>query len=116
MDVLRQRAGLSSTKRPARRSASPPSTSSKAVSSSTSVTLTDGSGHINFFAPPPAEHTAAVARLIEKAKDVPKDLGDKGTPLAPSSSDLRPWYTDAELRGGREREKVEKLGGIEERT
>ena len=30
---------------------------------------------------------------------------DKGAPLAPSAHDLKPWYTDRELKGGKERDR-----------
>ncbi|KDQ08123.1 hypothetical protein BOTBODRAFT_584685 [Botryobasidium botryosum FD-172 SS1] len=115
IDLLRQRIGAGPSKR-SRRSPSPSSAIAiPPAPAASSVSLTDTSGHINFFALPPAEHNAAVARLLAKAKDVPKDAGDKGTPLAPSASDMNPWYADSELRSGREREKTERMGGEERR-
>ena len=69
--------------------------------------LTTPAGHINLFASLESALTGQQQlQLIEKkAKDLAAQReADKGAPLAPSASDLTPWYTDRELKGAKERE------------
>lgn len=80
--------------------------SSTASTSSAVESLTTPSGHINLFESLEASLSGQQLQLIEKkARDLAAQKeAEKGAPLAPSASDLTPWYADRELKGGKERE------------
>jgi hypothetical protein len=47
--------------------------------------------------------TIAVDEKKQQKPTAPKEA-EKGTPLAPSAHDLKPWYAGCELEGGAERD------------
>jgi hypothetical protein len=70
------------------------------------TTLTTSSGHINLFAPLESALSGQQLQLIEKKQRelAAQKEAEKGAALAPSAHDLTPWYTDCELKGGKERD------------
>jgi len=71
------------------------------------TTLTTSSGHINLFSSLESSMSSQQLQLIDKkAKEAAAAKeADKGAPLAPSAHDLKPWYADRELKGGKERDR-----------
>lgn len=70
------------------------------------TTLTTSSGHINLFTPLESTLSGQQLQLIEKKQRelAAQKEAEKGAALAPSAHDLTPWYTDRELKGGKERD------------
>ncbi|KAF8342656.1 uncharacterized protein EI90DRAFT_772605 [Cantharellus anzutake] len=118
IDLLRQHArisdGPSSKKREARRK---DEADMKRISEGTQglvrsreadeiTSLTTLNGHINLFASLETALTSQQLQLVEKKKKE-KEMAkeeDRGAPLAPDANDLKPWYIDKDLKGGKQRE------------
>lgn len=92
-------------------SSSTPSSSSEEVS-----TLTTPTGHINLFVSLEASLSSNQIQALEKkAKDIAAQKeADRGEALMPSEHDLKPWYVDRDLKGGKERD-LEKDGRAKDR-
>ncbi|KZT51582.1 hypothetical protein CALCODRAFT_414299, partial [Calocera cornea HHB12733] len=119
IDLLRQRAGQKKSRKKADEEDISFEAIRAAASTSSETALADSlqtpEGHINLFAPLEAAAAGqaaetALALVREHAKQHSIDKGkckakaEDGFRLAPSKLDLTPWYVDAELRSGKERE------------
>ena len=68
--------------------------------------LTTSDGHINLFASLETTLSSEQLQSIERRqKEKEKEREeDRGAPLAPDANDLKPWYTDKDLKGGKQRD------------
>ncbi len=70
------------------------------------TSLTASDGHINLFVSLESALSSEQLQIIEKRqKEKEKEKeAERGAPLAPDANDLKPWYTDKDLKGGKQRD------------